>query len=195
MPFQNKTILLFLHYKRQFNNFYEKEADEHKMILNFKSGSPLLNKSKKKKGSKNPKKTPERSKTAKDLPQTPTEEQTKEDDQDEDQEEEEEVLQDEEYQHILHLSRVVEFVRSAFKPTLAGFVLKNVLKSMESKYTKNMPKLQGCAIENIYSSEQMPVVRNLGRNVENSPSSKKEPNLSVTVDQKPNDSIESEQLV
>ena len=76
---------------------------------------------------------------------------------------------DEEYQNILHLSRVVEFVKSAFKPTLAGFVLQNVLKSMESKFTKNMPKVQGCAIENIYSVEHMPIVRNLGRNMESSP--------------------------
>ena len=53
------------------------------MILNLKSGSPLL-KSKKKKGSKNPKKTPERNKMTKDLPQTPTDEQTKEDEQEED---------------------------------------------------------------------------------------------------------------
>ena len=58
---------------------------------------------------------------------------------------------------------------------------------MQSKYTKNMPKVQGCAIESIYNIEHMPIVKNFGRSEAGSPTVKsKEPTLTVKVDQKPN---------
>ena len=58
---------------------------------------------------------------------------------------------------MLHVSLVIQFIKNEYKKPLAKKMLRRLLQSMESQYTRGIQNLRKCAIEKLFGFNDIPI--------------------------------------
>ena len=62
-----------------------------------------------------------------------------------------------EHLNMLHVSLVIQFIKNEYKKPLAKKMLRRLLQSMESQYTRGIQNLRKCAIEKLFGFNDIPI--------------------------------------
>ena len=65
----------------------------------------------------------------------------------------------EDYQNVLSMGRVYEYIQHNFKGALQSKILKQVIDSFDKVYLQNMPKLGHINLEKIYAVNDVPILK------------------------------------